>query len=259
MIQVLMATMNRNVVEDLHLSERNIHSDVLIINQSDFSGDVTLDNNVRMISVTERGTSRSRNLALKEATGDICVIADDDIVYVDNYREIIMKTFEKYPDADMITFQIMHPDGTPFKSNYMQKACKHSVRTSLKCASIEIVFKRRSLLEKNIIVEPEFGLGSRYRIHDDVILVADAVKAGLNVYYEPVPIVIHPKESSGTMYNDLLITSKGAAFYRIFGLWAYCIDIAFAIKKRADYKSTHSFLKFLKLIFSGTTEYIKTH
>lgn len=258
-VQILMSTMNKSKISDLDLNNRNIFSDILIINQTNDESVQEERNNIRMISVLGKGTSPSRNRALGESSGDICIWADDDIVYVKDYKEIVLSAFEKYKDADVITFQIKHPDDTPFKSNYMQKHRKHTLRTSLKCASIEIAFKREAVLNKNIKIDPEFGLGARYRIHDDVIFIADAVKAGLKVYYEPIPIVIHPKESSGTIYNDFLVTSKGAAFYRIFGNAGYLVDIAFALMKYKDYKSKYSISKFIKLILSGTTEYKKTH
>ena len=161
--------------------------------------------------------------------------------------------------ADIITFQIMTPDGSLFKNNYMRSLRWHNLRTVLKSASIEIAFKRESVLRANLGLDLEFGLGSRYRIHDDVIFLADALKKNLKVLYMPIPIVIHPKESSGTMYNDLLIFSKGAAFYRIYKGLSYFINLVYAIKKHREYRDKYSFYSFLKLMYKGSIEYKKTH
>lgn len=259
-VQVLMSTMHRKKLTDLNLENRNIRDDILIINQTQDT-DVYVDDerNIRMLNMRELGTSNSRNAAIKNASGDICIFADDDICYVKNYKEIILNEFVKDNRCDIITFQIMCPDGTPFKSNYMKKERYHNLRTVMKCASIEIAFKREAVINKSLYLDLEFGLGSRYRIHDDVIFLADAIRKGLKVKYVPIPIVIHPQESSGTQYNDFLIKSKGAAFARIFGLMGFIVSYAFAIKKRNDYKGKYSFFKFKKLISAGCAEYLKTH
>ncbi len=259
-IQILMSTMKRKSIEELHLSARNIKENILIINQTD-NEECYEDNNhnIKMINMLGFGTSRSRNCAIKNASGDICIIADDDISYVPNYCEIISNAFEKNSEADIITFQIVTPNGTPFKANYMPIERWHNLRTVLKCASIEIVFRRQSIIDAGLELNGEFGLGSRYRIHDDVIFLADAIKAGLKIKYVPIPLVVHPAESSGTMYNDLLITSKGAAFSHIFGWSAYLINLVYAIRKYHEYKKKYSFLKFVCKITQGSYEYRKTH
>lgn len=38
--------------------------------------------------------------------------------YVDGMENIVLGAFEKYPDADIITFQIVTPEGNPFNSGY---------------------------------------------------------------------------------------------------------------------------------------------
>lgn len=259
-IQILMSTMKCEHVDDLKLTEKNIYRDIVIVNQTNYeSVYYDSENNIKMIYTNTLGTSISRNMAIDNSSEEICLIADDDIKYVDNYQKIILDAFNRHPDADIITFQIQTPDGTLFKQNYMTEERKHSMRTALKGASIEIAFKRSSLLKNNLKVDLEFGLGSRYRIHDDVIFLTDAIKKGMNVYYVPQPIVIHPKESSGTIYNDFLITSKGAAFYRIFGCKCFAIDFVYSLKKYHEYKDKYSFFKFMKLIYQGSLEFKSTH
>lgn len=256
-----MSTMRRAKIADLRLSDRNIFHDILIINQTDNNNCfVDSDSNVKMLNTCTIGTSISRNLALENATGDICIFADDDIKYVPDYERILLDSFLEYPDADIITFQIKTPDGSLFKNNYMTSRRWHNQRTVLKCASIEIAFRRESVLNADLKLDLEFGLGSRYRIHDDVIFLSDALKKGLKILYLPIPIVIHPKESSGTMYNDFLITSKGAAFGRMYGEYiGYLIDVVYSMKKYHEYSKNYSFISFLNLMIKGTQEFISSH
>ncbi len=259
-IQILMSTMNRASIADLRLEDKNIKHNALIINQTNNSN-VSVDekHNIKMLNSCEIGTSNSRNMALANAEGEICIFADDDIAYVPNYEDIIKNSFSQYPDVDIITFQIKTPDGTLFKDNYMKSQRMHNRRTVMKCASVEIAFRRKAVLDANLSLDLEFGLGSRYRIHDDVIFLADALKCGLKLMYIPIPIVVHPKESSGTMYNNFLVTSKGAAFARMFGFGGYFIDILYSFKKKSEYKYKYGFIDFLKLMIQGSKEFLSSH
>ena len=59
-----------------------------------------------MITTSDRGVGRNRNIALAYASEEICLFADDDMVYEPNYVEIIKKAFNELPKADIIIFNI---------------------------------------------------------------------------------------------------------------------------------------------------------
>ena len=48
---------------------------------------------IKFISCDEKGLSKSRNKAINNATGDICIIADDDVTYSDDYIEKIRQAY----------------------------------------------------------------------------------------------------------------------------------------------------------------------
>jgi glycosyltransferase involved in cell wall biosynthesis len=113
MLQVLVSTMNQANVDKL-VSEMKIHKYVVINQVTDGSKlpqDIINDNN-RALSYRERGLSLSRNRAIANSTADICVIADDDMYYVDNYEKIILDAYHQNTDADIIAFQVSNEDGT---------------------------------------------------------------------------------------------------------------------------------------------------
>lgn len=94
-IEVLVATMHQ---KDAGLYKRmNLQTDAIFCNQDDrldFVED-TMDNGcrVKMYTTNERGVGRNRNLALSSATADICMLADDDMIYVDEYEAIVLNAF----------------------------------------------------------------------------------------------------------------------------------------------------------------------
>lgn len=257
-LEILMATMFRKNIEELELDKKNITSDLLIINQTNDNKQF-FDDSIRMLNFKERGSSKSRNRAIENAKGDICLIADDDVIYKKNYEKIVLNAFKENPEADVITFQIETPNGKPFKKKYLQNERWHNQMTILKCASIEIAFRRESIIKNKIFLDDEFGLGSRYRVHDEIIFLMDCLKKGLRIKYIPIPIVIHPEESSGTDYNEHLIISKGAAFIRLFGIKGMLLNIVFAFRKLNEYKDKFTLNEFIKIIYKGSFDFIKTH
>ncbi|MGI9533099.1 hypothetical protein, partial [Lutimonas sp.] len=128
-------------------------------------------------------------------------------------------------------------------------------RAIMKVSSVEIAFRSDSILKNNLKFDEKFGLGSTFPTGEEAIFLSDALKKGLKIKYVPIPIVQHPKESSGYNYtnNYSLIMGKGAMLCRIFGWKAYVISIAFALKK---YKlSSISLIKFIQIMFEGISSY----
>ena len=107
-VQVLVATMNQ---EDHSILEKmNIDSDVIVCNQCNQDKVEKFKYNgydVAFYSFAERGVGLNRNNALMRATGDICLFADDDMVYVDDYVTKVTEAFAKYSDADVIIFNLI--------------------------------------------------------------------------------------------------------------------------------------------------------
>ncbi len=108
--QILMACMHQN---DLSIfSSSNIKCDVLAINQCDKNQiDYSDDKSQCMISTTQRGLSRSRNMAIDNAWSDICLISDDDEVFDNGIKQKILQAYNDYPEADIIAFLIDNASG----------------------------------------------------------------------------------------------------------------------------------------------------
>ena len=198
-----------------------INTDVLIINQTNFMGwDITETHNqlIRLFNTTERGLSRSRNTALHHATGDICLICDDDEILADNYKDIICQAFEKIPDAAIIAFDVKNKT-TRFKPRIQQ------VRRigSLKLASYQLALKRESIL-----------------------------KAG--VYYVPIAIgqVCHGPSTWFFGYDRQFFYNRGAATRHMMGLFpSIFYGIYYLVVKYHMYGKNLSFIHATKALFQG--------
>ena len=84
--EVLVSTMNQEKKNELIRNMRI--NDCVIINQITknikFQKD-DLNSSQKFLSFKEKGLSRSRNKAIQNSSADICIIADDDMYYEEDY------------------------------------------------------------------------------------------------------------------------------------------------------------------------------
>lgn len=211
------------------------------------------DKGILIISEKESGLSRSRNQAIMNSKRDICHVSDDDLKYVPDFKLIIEMAYSDNPEADVIVFQIKTNDGEKYKDYRTEKKWLNIMDVA-KISSVEISFKRKSILSKKIYFDENFGLGTNFPTGEEFIFLTDAIKKGLKILYIPVPIVIHPQESSGKDFNhEKLIEAKGAMLFRIFGIAGYFYSFLFSFKKYNN--SNFSFLNFTKNMLKGIKKY----
>jgi glycosyltransferase involved in cell wall biosynthesis len=95
-IQVLVAAMHQK--DHSLLEKMHIKTDAIVANQCEHNSIEDFEwngNKIRYLNFAERGVGLNRNNALMRATGDICLFADDDMVYVDDYVEKVKSAFER--------------------------------------------------------------------------------------------------------------------------------------------------------------------
>lgn len=184
-VEVLMAVMNE---KDLSIVEKsNIHSDVLIINQTNYNHFEEYKREfglVRCLSVKDKGLSRSRNLALDLAKGDICLLCDDDVIYTDNYVEIVQTAFAKIDKADIIIFEKI---GSRYCANERSNYAKHIKKAPWykNYPSVVIAFKRKSILDNQICFHTLFGAGAVYEHGEDFLFCRQCVQKKMKIYIYP--------------------------------------------------------------------------
>ena len=157
-IELLVSAMHQ---EDMSLAAKmNCKSDALIINQCDHEGyqeGLINGYKVRMISTIQRGLSKSRNMALIHAKGDICVLCDDDERMEDNYVDIISAAFQRRPEADIIAFN--YRDENPRAKRKLIESEKRSSNWRM-FSSVSLAFKRERVLTQGLWFDHRLGAGS---------------------------------------------------------------------------------------------------
>lgn len=155
------------------------------------------------------GLSANRNNALSMSTADICLIADDDNRYLPQHIGNIIESWQQNPDADILVFQAETLEGQPLHPYPAPYVC-----------SVEITFRRESVLKHGIKFDERFGLGSpRLCAGEEDVFMADARRAGLTIRYVPKAIVRTPGSTTSATFigNKKLQITKGATFRYIYG------------------------------------------
>ena len=223
-LDLLLSCMNQ---PDWQIAKRsNITGNVLIINQcpgnshrESITENAGLPEGIRMITVSERGLSRSRNMAIENAKGDICLFCDDDELFTPGYERMILQAFEALPQADLIAFDV---DGK--KTRLPHKVQKLGFTGCLKLASYQIAFRREAIVKKRLFFDVHMGAGSGNGCGEENKFLLDCRKAGLSIYYVPETIAkLRPQTSTWFFgFNRDFFYQRGAATRHMMGLWLSC-------------------------------------
>lgn len=197
--EILLATMFRTDLNFLKpILQHNLQENlsILIINQTD--EDKLLHTNfanIRVINSFDRGTSASRNLAIKNAKGEICLFADDDTIFKPNIKQTILKEFTKHPEAYMLTFEAVNSENLPHL-NY----CKEGLhdKETLKTIHMIVMAVRPAILKKQEVwFHKYFSLGGKFSGGTEYVFLRNAYAHNLISYHKKISIVEHHEESSG--------------------------------------------------------------
>lgn len=180
-----------------------------------------LREDVKIFQITGKGLTRSRNYGIMQASGDIAIIADDDVSYRNEYFDLIIETF-RIERPDVALFKIKTREGEREYIDYPKLPFKVTIENIHSPSSIEITFNISKI--RNIIkFDERFGLGTFLNGGGELFFITDAIKHGLNVRYYPFYVVIHPQESQimkYPQYHKRRVKVVGAIYARKYGLMA---------------------------------------
>lgn len=198
--EVLMSCMYQN---DFTLAQKScIKSDLLIVNQSDKSGEDTVEAGGykwRMISTFDRGLSKSRNTALDNASGEICQLCDDDCILESNHKDIVLNAYAELPDADVIVFNVKRINYSMKKTYYKIQSIREAPKFR-NYGSPMITFRLASIKKHDIRFNEMFGSGSKFGGGEDSLFLTDIRRAGMKIYEYPATIATVDYARSTSMW-----------------------------------------------------------
>ena len=247
--QLLCVTMNQN--DFSKIQQMNIHSDVIFANQADYTAFDSIqfeDYTAKMITTTTKGVGINRNFSLSYADAEICLFADDDVVYNDNYRDVVLNEFDAHPDADIIIFHFDTDSNRKQIRYHRTKKCGRFWRQPW--GGIRIAFRLNSIRKANLNFTTLFGGGCVFPSGEDSMWLSDARKKGLTFYVskETIGKVNFDKSSWFTGVDERFFYGKGAFYEAVhpktFFVWS--LYFAFRTRNMTNMKLIEK-IKWLKL------------
>lgn len=220
------------------IKEMNICCNVVFANQSDYTAYEEMEFNshkAKMVSTQTRGVGVNRNLALMYATADICLLADDDLIYRDDVEKIVLREFELHPDADIFIFNLESSDLTRKQQHYLKtKKCGYFTR--MPWGGCRIAFRLNAVKKANLWFSSLFGGGCVFPEGEDSMWLLTAKRAGLTFYVskETIANVSFEQSSWFTGYDKKFFYGKGAYSYAVhrktFKFWKWYLLIRYKNK-----------------------------
>jgi len=191
-LEVLISCMHQ---QDTSLVEESkITTDVLMINQGENDGEFLIEKSgqrIRKIDVCQRGLSNSRNMAIENAKGDICLLCDDDEILKSDSPDTIRRAFDEISQADIIVFQVEN-----VTSKLKPEVHKLSKLQCLRVCSVQIAFRRKPIKESGVRFDTLLGAGTALGCGEENKFLLDCLNAGLNIYHYPKCIAAVKQENS---------------------------------------------------------------
>lgn len=256
-LQVLVATMNQN--DHSLLNKMNIQSDAIIGNQSNRNEVEEFKYNghkIKYLSFAERGVGLNRNNTLMRADADICLFADDDVVYCDNYKELVLSAFAQNPDADLIAFNVKssNQDRVGFVESKKQRIRFYNF---MRHGTYRLAIRLKTIRKENIYFSLLFGGGAKYSCGEDTLFLLECLRSRLVMYSVPICIG-EVKQIESTWfdgYTDKYFKDKGVLFAAISRKLAWLLSIQFVIRKYKLFRGDIKPGRALKLMFDGIRQY----
>lgn len=240
-VQVLVASVGQT--DHSLLDKMNISSDVIVGNQCDHNSVEQFSFRgcrAMYLNFAERGVGLNRNNALMRADGDICLFADDDMVYCDDYVQTVTDAFGKYPDADVLIFNLEEPVATRY---VITEPSRVHYLNYLRYGTARVAVRLDRVRENGIFFNQCFGGGTKRCHGEDNLFLTDCLKKGLKIRAVPVTIARLTEErpsSWNTGYDEKYLRDQGALYRAISRRWWRLLCLQDAVRRRKSYQSVGS-------------------
>lgn len=247
------------------LSRSNVQSDVVVVNQCDINQVEEFDftnkfgdtKHCVFVSTTERGLSRSRNMAISYAPEEcICKLCDDDETFADDIESKVLAAYSRHPEAALIAFAMNRPD-KKYGKVYPKTDLPLNFIRILKTTSVEITFNKHLVQNLDINFDTKMGSGSGNGGGEENKFMLDVKRAGGKLFFAPENIgTVNPAPSQWfTGFNEDMISSYGWAARRSMGfVTGFIYSHYWVVKHGKLYKDNLSTIGAYKSIMRGFFE-----
>lgn len=258
-LEVIISTMNV-ADDDFSLVEKmNIQTDAIIINQTDhvaYNEYLLEGHTIRMFSFDERGVGLSRNNGLMRSTADICLMADDDMVYVNGYERIVLDAYASQPAAEFIVFNVLvHEEGR--STHMVRNNRKLRYWERFRYGTVSFTFKRERIVKRNLFFSLLFGGGAEFGSGEDTLFLWAALRSNVRVYTSGEMLAdVHNHHSTWFKGNDeQYYFDKGALYQAVSPRLRYLFNGYIIWRTHQGYRGENDFVGLFKMMNAGAKKY----
>jgi len=199
-----------------------------------------------VLESTEVGVAKSRNAVIKSTTTEYLVFADDDATIDEGGISKVIQYLDKHPKCDL-ALAMTNSENGELRKKYPKRITKLHLFNSAKAGTIEMVVRVKSIKNRSVRFDDQFGAGSINKVGDEYIFISDLLKAGGEGIFLPEVIASHPADSSGiSSGRDPNLMGRARVFTRVFGRWAPIIRIAFYMRRGVSNFRLVEFAQFIR-------------
>lgn len=255
-IDTLVVAMHQH--DRLLVQKMNVQTDTIVGNQSDTVSDETFTyqgHTITYLNRSDRGVGRNRNRVLESSSAEICVLADDDLRFVDGYPDLVQEAFEACPQADILVFNLVEKVPTR-KANDRYRRVRWFGYGSY--GAPRLALRRRSVLQAGVRFSLCFGGGARYGSGEDTIFLHDCLRHGLRIYTAPYALAEIDQNAPSTHYtgiNEQYFFSKGAAYTCMHPVLWPVFSLSYVMRHRKQHKGWITVRAALGAMNAGSADY----
>ena len=198
-----------------------------------------------LVELKSSGVAKSRNAALKHASGKYLIFGDDDIRFLDSGICQAIDYFESHPECSIILAQTNDETGS-LRKRYESQITPLKLTNSARAATYELLVRVDAIREAGVAFDEEFGAGAKNFLGDEYIFIADSLRKGLKGVHFPAVVAVHPTESSGSRWgSDEDLAARAKVFTRVFGWKAPIARLGFLLRTSNKKPGLFTSLRFI--------------
>lgn len=258
-IQTLVVTVDQT---DHSLPERmNLQTDAVIGNQCASDCVETLSyqgNRVTYYNTAQRGVGRNRNLVLEKSDADICILADDDLRFLDGYPERMKEAMTLAPGADIWVFNLIEKKPQRYRFEAVTPINLHNFG---KFGAARLAIRRSAVMNADIRFSLLFGGGAKYGAGEDTLFLKECLDRGLKIIAVPLALAEIDQSAESTWftgYHKKFFFDKGAAYRAIYGRADILHDLRYLVKYRNKFRGQIAVTSAFSAMLEGKKDYLRS-
>jgi GT2 family glycosyltransferase len=191
------------------------------------------------------GVAKSRNSAIQNANGTYLLFGDDDVVFHEQALTEALRYLDHHPEVSLLLTSAVDETGS-LRKNYPTKLTKLTKFNCAKAATYEMIVRVADIKKRGVLFDESFGAGAKNYLGDEYIFIADLISQGAKCVFAPIPIAMHPANSSGARWGEKQDRiARAKVFKRIFGPLAMPVRLAFALRRLPELGGPLNAAKFV--------------